>query len=91
VNVTPQGNTTVSRTGHKFSETGLFEYRAYIELFLRRNQDLLLGATKSMFFAEAGTGPGVGFLNENRSRSEIFSFYRSRIIDFIKFRLSLNG
>jgi len=35
----------VSGTGHKFSETGIFEYQAYIELYLSRNQDLLLGAT----------------------------------------------
>jgi len=34
----------LSGTGHKFSETGLFEYQTYIELYLR-NQDLLLGAT----------------------------------------------
>jgi len=35
-------------------------------------------------FAEAGAGPGVGFLIENRtrswSRSDNFSFYRSRIL-----------
>ena len=33
-------------------------------------------------FAESGAGPGVGFLIENRSwsRSENFSFYRSRIL-----------
>jgi len=44
-------------------------------------------------FAEAGTGPGVGFLNENwtRNRSENFSFYSSRTIYSIKFKLSLNG
>jgi len=35
----------LSGTGRKFSETGLFEYQAYIELYLSRNQDLLLGAT----------------------------------------------
>jgi len=35
----------LSGTGRKFSETGLFEYQAYIELYLNRNQDLLLGAT----------------------------------------------
>ena len=48
---------------------------------------------ESTIFAEAGPGPGVKFLNENRtrSRSENFSFYRSRIIDFIKFKLPLNG
>jgi len=51
------------------------------------------GRSLSTIFAEAGAGPGVGFLNENRtqSRSENFSFYRSRTIDFIKFKLSLNG
>jgi len=27
--------------------TGLFEYQAYIELYLSRNQDLLLGATSN--------------------------------------------
>jgi len=35
-------------------------------------------------FTEAGAGPGVGFLIENRtrswSRSENYSFYRSRIL-----------
>jgi len=50
---------------------------------------------ESTIFAEAGAGPGVGFLNENWTRSwnksENFSFYRSRIINFIKFKLSLNG
>jgi len=35
-------------TGRKFSETGLFKYQAYIELYLSRNQDLLLGATTPM-------------------------------------------
>jgi len=35
----------LSGTGREFSETGLFEYRAYIELYLSRNQDLLLCAT----------------------------------------------
>ena len=35
----------LSGTARKFSETGLFEYQAYIELYLSRNQDLLLGAT----------------------------------------------
>jgi len=42
---------------------------------------------QSTIFAEAGAGPGGGFLNENRSRSwsENFSFCRSRIINFIKF------
>jgi len=38
---------------------------------------------ESTIFAEAGAGPGVGFLNKNRtrswSRSENFSFCRSRI------------
>jgi len=42
---------------------------------------------ESTIFAEAGAGPGVGLLNENRtrswSRSANFSFYRSRTIDFI--------
>jgi len=46
-------------------------------------------------FAEAGERPGVGFLNENRTRSwnrsENFSFYRNGIINFIKFKFSLNG
>jgi len=46
-------------------------------------------------FAEAGAGPGVRFLNVKRtrswSRSKNFSFFRSRIIYFIKFQLSLNG
>jgi len=46
-------------------------------------------------FSEAGAGPGVGFLNENRtrswSRSDNFSFCRSRIINFMKFKFSLNG
>jgi len=44
-------------------------------------------------FAESGAGPGVGFLNENRSwsRSENLSFYRSRLFIFVKFKLSLNG
>jgi len=49
----------------------------------------------STIFAEAGAGPGVGFLNENWtrswSRSENLSFYMSRIIYFIKFKFSLNG
>ena len=45
VNVSSQGNTTAFWTGRKFSETGLFEYQAYIELHLSRNQDHLLGAT----------------------------------------------
>jgi len=44
---------------------------------------------ESTIFAEAGAGPGVGFLNENRirswSRSENFSFCRSRIIYFVKY------
>jgi len=35
----------LSGTGRKFSETGLFEYQAYIALYLSTNQDLLLGAT----------------------------------------------
>jgi len=35
----------LSETGRKFSETGLFEYQAYIEPYLSGNQDLLLGAT----------------------------------------------
>ena len=42
---------------------------------------------ESTIFAEAGAGAGVGFLNENRtrswSRSDNFSFYRSRIMNFI--------
>jgi len=44
-------------------------------------------------FAEVAAGPGVGFLYENRTQSwsENLSFYRSRIIDFIKFKLSLNN
>jgi len=44
---------------------------------------------ESTIFAEAGAGPGVGFFNENRtrswSRSENLSLYRSRIMNFIKF------
>jgi len=48
---------------------------------------------ESTIFAETGAGPG--FLNENRtwswSRSENFSFCRSQIIIFIKFKFSLNG
>jgi len=46
---------------------------------------------ESPIFAEAGAEPGLGFLNENRTRnrSEIFSFYRCRTTDFIKFKLSL--
>jgi len=44
---------------------------------------------ESTILAEAGAVSGVGFLNENRtrswSRSENFSFYSSRIINFIKF------
>jgi len=41
----------------------------------------------------AGDGPGVGISNKNwtRSRSEIFSFYSSRIIVFIKFKFSVTG
>ena len=50
---------------------------------------------ESTIFAEAGTWPGGGFWNENRtrswSRSDNFSFYRSRIMNFIKFEFSLNG
>ena len=50
---------------------------------------------ESTIFAKAEVGPGVGFLNENRtrswSRSENLSFYRSWIISFIKFKFSLNG
>jgi len=42
-------------------------------------------------FTEAGAGHGVGFLNENRTRSwsksENFCFYRSRIINFIKYNI----
>jgi len=42
-------------------------------------------------FAGAGTGPRVGILNKNRTRirSEIFSFYGSRIKPFIKLKFSL--
>jgi len=50
---------------------------------------------ESTIFAKAGAGSGVRFLNENRTRSwswsENFSFYRFRIINFIKFKFSLNG
>ena len=50
---------------------------------------------ESTNFSKAGAGPGVGFLNENKtrnwSRSENFSFYRSWMINFIKFNFSLNG
>ena len=48
---------------------------------------------ESTIFAEAGEGPGVGFLNEirTRSRSENFSFDRSRIINFFNLKFSLNG
>ena len=35
----------LSVTGREFSKTGRFEHQAYIELYLSRNQDLLLGAT----------------------------------------------
>ena len=43
------------------------------------------------FFAGAGAGTGVGILNKNRirSRSGFFSFYRSQIIAFNKFKFSL--
>jgi len=49
---------------------------------------------ESTIFSEARAEPRVGFLNENRIRSwnssENFSFYRSRIINFIKLKFSLN-
>ena len=50
---------------------------------------------ESTIFPEAGAGLGVAFLNENRirswSRSENFSFYRTRIVNLITFKFSLNG
>jgi len=50
---------------------------------------------KSEISLDTGAGPEVGFFNENRtrsrSRSEKFSFYRIRTIDFIKSKLSPNG
>jgi len=46
---------------------------------------------ESAIFAGAGAGTGVGILNKNRirSRSGFFSFYRSQIIAFNKFKFSL--
>jgi len=44
-----KGIQQLSWTSRKFSEAGLFEYQAYIELYLSRNQDLLLGATSPKY------------------------------------------
>ena len=61
VNVSPQGNTTAFWTGRMFSETGL-EHQAYIELYLSRNQDLLLGGAHAMcgpsIICHSMCGPG---------------------------------
>jgi len=40
-----KGIQQLSWTSREFLEAGLFEYQAYLELYLSRNQDLLLGVT----------------------------------------------
>jgi len=46
VNVSLQGNTTAFWDWSRVFGDRTFEYQAYVELYLSRNQDLLLGATQ---------------------------------------------
>ena len=61
VNVSLQGNTTAFWDWSQVFGDGLFEYQAYIELYLSRNQDLLLGATVYMleYMVQGCNGAGT--------------------------------